>query len=101
MDRVNQTDNIVGENLQQHFVRLRDFCLAPNEIAELSLHRGECGLHVAALVIMGHKFVAPEVVEVEQAIPYWGFLVGFGVRAERDERLRAQSSTSAIASRLL
>ena len=63
---MNQTDDIMRQHLQQHFVDLRNFRLASDEVSELALHRGERGFHVAALVIVSEKFIALEIVQVEQ-----------------------------------
>jgi len=48
------------EHFQQNLVDLGGFCPAPNENPELALRRGECRFHVAALMVVGEKFLAPK-----------------------------------------
>lgn len=91
MNRMNQTDDVVREYFQQHFVDLCSVRLAADEVSEFPFHRREGRFYVAALVVVFQKFVTAKVVEVEEAIPSGSFLFWFhrGIRAEGDERSRA------------
>src|ERR1035437_108911 len=91
MNRMYQADDIMREYFQQHLVLLRHFRLATDEIPELALHRGERRLDIAALVIVGEKFIALETVEVKQTIPRERLEIRFNraIAAEWDKRLDA------------
>lgn len=88
---MNQAGDVVGQYLEQDFVDLRDGRFAPNEVPEDALDRGKAGLHIAPLVIVLHELTAPEIVEMEQAIPCGSLHVRLGLRviAERNERRNA------------
>ena len=69
MHFVNEADKVVTQHLQEGFVNLRHWRLAPNLVAELPLHRAEGGFDVAAPVIEGEKFFAVQTKKVEQTRP--------------------------------
>ena len=86
--RLNQDTDIMAQNLTQDLIDLGNRRLGTDKAAELGLDHRKSSFHVAALVIMGKKGRAVEVVEVPhplpEAIEFMGFPHTVRVRTERD-----------------
>lgn len=74
------------QNFTQRFIDLRRFGLAPQAFTELRLNHRKGTFDVGALVVMGQKFVALVVVEVENARPQLAVAVRLAIRLEGDVR---------------
>lgn len=87
MNGVNETDDIMREQFQEHFVDLSNVRAAADRVSEFPLYRGERGFYVAAFVVVGQKFLALEIVVVEQLVPcrILHARLHLGIIAERDE----------------
>lgn len=57
---VNKDYKIVAQNLTKRFVDHRGIGLAAKRVSELPFHHAERGFDVAALVVMGKKFLLAE-----------------------------------------
>ena len=77
---MNENGKVMTENFAKRFVDHRDVSFAPQAVAELALHHGECGFHIRALVVVLQKLLLPEIEVVihisplSPAKPLIGFL---------------------------
>jgi hypothetical protein len=80
---VNETDDVVAEDLQQQFIPLRRGCLAPQRVPELALQAAERRFDVRPPMIAGEKFVPVHFEEVERFVPQARLGSADRIRTER------------------
>jgi len=66
---MNENDQIMIQDFTKRFVNHRNIGLAPQTLSESPLHHAECGFDVRPLVIVLHKFGAPELKVMDHPCP--------------------------------
>jgi len=84
---------VMTENFAERFVDHRNIGLAAKAISELTLHHGERGLDVAALVIVLQKLIAPELEVMIHPLPRPTAIPPM-MGSERDERRSSKCGDS-------
>src|SRR6266700_929537 len=67
---LDQTAEVMAEELAQDFIDHRRVGLGANRVPQLPLDHAERGLRVAALVVVGHELVLPEAEVVEHLLEH-------------------------------
>src|SRR5260370_42338855 len=91
---MDENDKVMTEYLTKNFIDHSNIGLAPQAVAELSLHHRERGLDVRPLVVMLQKLFTLELEVMKRFIPNTTPIVASGVRFESDKRLGSDALNS-------
>src|SRR5260370_15986265 len=91
---MNEHHEIMTEQFRDNFIDHSNIGLAPQAVAELSLHHRERGLDVRPLVVMLQKLFTLELEVMKRFIPNTTPIVASGVRFESDKRLGSDALNS-------